>query len=292
MNLLVPLFMLIVPTALWAWIGRLIPYGCPPNFANRDILLAIAHPDDEVMFFGPTLALLSNAVFNNTVSILCLTSGNAEGIGHIRRQELQASALQFGIPAESVSIIDDLRLPDSQDTEWDVSLVEKYLETALDKTKASILLTFDDGGVSDHPNHRALSTAASTFVDRLVESKPADQAEEKLHLQVWKLKTVSIIRKYTMLFDAFYTYYIESMVYKILDQIKLLIPPIYLEKLPFTWPSHESSSQAQLIIVSRRVQYDMVKDTMVRAHKSQMKWFRHGWLLFSRYLVVNDLYRE
>ena len=31
---------------------------------------------------------------------------------------------------------------------------------------------------------------------------------------------------------------------------------------------------------------------MTTAHKSQMVWFRYGWIAFSRYMVVNDLRLE
>jgi len=31
---------------------------------------------------------------------------------------------------------------------------------------------------------------------------------------------------------------------------------------------------------------------MTTAHKSQMRWFRWGWIVLSRYMVVNDLKLE
>jgi N-acetylglucosaminylphosphatidylinositol deacetylase len=42
---------------------------------DRNILLVIAHPDDEVMFFGPTLVGITNATYNNHVRVLCLSNG-------------------------------------------------------------------------------------------------------------------------------------------------------------------------------------------------------------------------
>ena len=74
---------------------------------GRNILLVIAHPDDEVMFFGPTLVGITEPSRGNHVRILCLSNGilfpgfanvgNAEGIGHIREKELVESAKYFGI---------------------------------------------------------------------------------------------------------------------------------------------------------------------------------------------------
>jgi N-acetylglucosaminylphosphatidylinositol deacetylase len=74
---------------------------------GRNILLVIAHPDDEVMFFGPTLVGITNSSAANNVRVLCLsngisledglTIGNAEGLGGIREQELTESLRYFGI---------------------------------------------------------------------------------------------------------------------------------------------------------------------------------------------------
>ena len=42
---------------------------------GRNILLVIAHPDDEVMFFGPTLIGITNSSAENSVRVLCLSNG-------------------------------------------------------------------------------------------------------------------------------------------------------------------------------------------------------------------------
>jgi LmbE family N-acetylglucosaminyl deacetylase len=74
---------------------------------GKNILLVIAHPDDEVMFFGPTLIGITNSSNENNVRVLCLsngtfflnelTLGDADGLGHIRERELQDSLRHFGI---------------------------------------------------------------------------------------------------------------------------------------------------------------------------------------------------
>jgi N-acetylglucosaminylphosphatidylinositol deacetylase len=45
--------------------------------SGRNILLVIAHPDDEVMFFGPTLVGITNSSAENNVRVLCLSNGIA-----------------------------------------------------------------------------------------------------------------------------------------------------------------------------------------------------------------------
>lgn len=42
---------------------------------NKNICLLIAHPDDEAMFFSPTLLALTAKESGNHVKILCLSTG-------------------------------------------------------------------------------------------------------------------------------------------------------------------------------------------------------------------------
>ena len=54
------------------------------------IALAIAHPDDEAMFFGPTLkALKDNEHVEIEFYVLCLCNGDYEGKGKARERELE-----------------------------------------------------------------------------------------------------------------------------------------------------------------------------------------------------------
>lgn len=66
------------------------------------LLLVIAHPDDECMFFTPTLT----GRLAPRVSVLCLSSGNADNLGSTRKLELVHSCAHFGIPPSNVDIID------------------------------------------------------------------------------------------------------------------------------------------------------------------------------------------
>lgn len=46
-----------------------------PKLRNKRICLLIAHPDDEAMFFAPTVLALTEPGLGNHVKILCLSSG-------------------------------------------------------------------------------------------------------------------------------------------------------------------------------------------------------------------------
>ena len=55
-----------------------------------NILIVIAHPDDEAMFFIPTIMSLNNET--TTLFLLCLSTGNFDGLGKTRIAELQQCA--------------------------------------------------------------------------------------------------------------------------------------------------------------------------------------------------------
>lgn len=47
-----------------------------------------------------------------------------------------------------------------------------------------------------------------------------------------------------------------------------------------------------LLFVSGPMEYVRGVQAMVSAHRSQMRWFRWGWVAAGRFMVVNDLRRE
>ena len=48
-----------------------------PTLRNKRICLLIAHPDDEAMFFSPSLLALTVPELGNHLKILCLSSGRS-----------------------------------------------------------------------------------------------------------------------------------------------------------------------------------------------------------------------
>nr|XP_051680420.1 N-acetylglucosaminyl-phosphatidylinositol de-N-acetylase isoform X5 [Oryctolagus cuniculus] len=75
-----------------------------PGAGSRS-LLVIAHPDDEAMFFAPTVLGLGR--LRHRVSLLCFSAGNYYNQGEIRKKELLQSCGVLGIPPSSVMIIDN-----------------------------------------------------------------------------------------------------------------------------------------------------------------------------------------
>lgn len=89
--------------------------------------LVIAHPDDESMFFVPTLKYLQEN--GHQVSLLCLSTGNADGLGAVRQNELRAAAVYLGIPYMRVKIIDDqTHLADGMNSKWSIIQAREHIQ--------------------------------------------------------------------------------------------------------------------------------------------------------------------
>jgi N-acetylglucosaminylphosphatidylinositol deacetylase len=73
--------------------------------AGRTALILTAHPDDEAMFFSPTIMGLKNHGWE--VRGLCLSTGNAEGLGAERVEELKRSYGVFGVQESHVKWLND-----------------------------------------------------------------------------------------------------------------------------------------------------------------------------------------
>ena len=86
------------------------------DWKSTNVLLLTAHPDDECMFFGPTvLALTENyhgikqdPEHQHSVFSMCLSSGDADGLGAIRKKELNASLDVLGVDKDRRWVLDKL----------------------------------------------------------------------------------------------------------------------------------------------------------------------------------------
>jgi len=117
------------------------------------VLLVIAHPDDETMFFTP---LLETIIRNKAkISILCLSTGNFEGLGSVRKKELIKSASLYGIGYEDVHIIDSPDMQDGMMNNWPVETISNTVIEFIQRVNPCVVVTFDENGASFHPNHIA-----------------------------------------------------------------------------------------------------------------------------------------
>ena len=76
------------------------------NHSLDNVLFVTAHPDDECMFFAPTILGLQAATNPPELHILSLSFGNGSGLGETRHDEFIASLNALGIPEGRRHILD------------------------------------------------------------------------------------------------------------------------------------------------------------------------------------------
>lgn len=118
-----------------------------PGLLPRGVLLVIAHPDDESMFFTPLLSRLRHT--GTPAHVLCLTGDMT------RRRELLGASRVLGfsvveIPGGSFAFLDTMA---REDPPWDLASAAAVVSQAVAKTGADVIVTFDGSGVSGHRNH-------------------------------------------------------------------------------------------------------------------------------------------
>lgn len=119
-----------------------------PFTASSHILILTAHPDDECMFFGPTITSL-RTLSKSKIHVLCLSTGrvkrnasrqkiacraefilllgNADGLGPIRKKELVKSCQTFGIPNNNVKSLDNAQVLFQQEGSFDLLIGENII---------------------------------------------------------------------------------------------------------------------------------------------------------------------
>ncbi|KAG7268981.1 hypothetical protein CRUP_004252 [Coryphaenoides rupestris] len=207
-------------------------------------LLVTAHPDDESLFFAPTVIRLVEEEVR--VHLLCLSQGNYYNQGTLRREELFSSCAVLGIPASQVTVLDHKDLPDDPNAEWSIPLVSSLVKKHIRSHSFNMVLTFDGRGVSGHANHTAVHEAVSHLAS-------SGQVSEDCCLL--SLVTVGLFRKYVSFLE---------------------LPVSWL------WPS-------ALCCITGPRGYAKAKAAM-SCHVTQMLWFRHLYVLFSRYMLVNTFH--
>ena len=127
---------------------------------TSDILVVIAHPDDEVFVSG-TICLCSERGFK--ISIACATDGEAGSddgrpdvtLGEVRRQELMLSARMLGAGEVFFLGQTDGAQPDGQGKgAWDQPGLIGSLGNMIRRQNPQLILTHGPQGGYGHPAHR------------------------------------------------------------------------------------------------------------------------------------------
>lgn len=155
------------------------------NSSSR-VLLVTAHPDDEVMFFGPTILGLLSA--GCQLYLLVLSPGREPG--HTRKQELYRSCHILGLASQNIVIVRHTKLRDDPSVRWREELVSSIVTRQVTSLNIDTVITFDRQGVSGHKNHIALYYGVLC------------SALENVTTTVYSLTSVNILRKYSSVLDV------------------------------------------------------------------------------------------
>ncbi|PWN43796.1 LmbE-like protein [Ceraceosorus guamensis] len=219
--------------------------------APAGVLILSAHPDDEVMFFSPIILSLLEA--GTAVWGLCLSQGDADGLGHVRRKELQKAYGTLGVVNDRVASLNDARFRDGMSNEWQadeiVGAVKHHLEHLARQQAASIdiIITFDAKGVSGHPNHIALYRAAQLWL----RSQSSSNRSSSSSPRILALQTLPLSTKFLSLFGSLWQH----------QTLRSLLP-LY---------GHGGTNYLTAL-------------RAMRHHASQLVWFRYLYILLSGHM--------
>ncbi|KAL0486020.1 N-acetylglucosaminyl-phosphatidylinositol deacetylase [Acrasis kona] len=223
---------------------------------KRRVGFVIAHPDDEAMFFTPLIQSLSSQPYIE-LFLICLSTGNFDGLGKVRTKELAKSCHVLSISdspnsileitsvqqvaPSKVTIVENDKLQDGMKNKWDETLILEFVEAFVKANDIESIITFDPHGISSHPNHINVHNGVKKFI------------QKNRNISAWQLITTSLPRKYIGVFDI------------------LLCPVLDQNNLIFFSPNP---------VVSYRA---------MEAHYSQFVWFRKLFVFFSKYAYTNTL---
>lgn len=264
-------------------------------------VLVIAHPDDESMFFLPTLQHLVEAK-QRTVWILCLTNGNYDGLGKTREQELMQVGKWLGV--EKTIILDNPLLRDHPMQRWDRVVVAAAIRTALvhhhrnimmlqlveqSSSTDFVLYTFDANGVSGHVNHIDTFWGVYQLMiqQRINQSNPPkiDNSETKKE----SIESTIYIR------EAWQLHSESNVVFKYLPVISWILVLASLLKQKSKKQSYSKSvmneyyKKGTTTQVVYRLHRPRLNWKAMATHRSQFVWYRRLFVVFSSYTYYNKL---
>ncbi|OOF90724.1 hypothetical protein ASPCADRAFT_400686 [Aspergillus carbonarius ITEM 5010] len=234
----------------------------------RNVLLVTAHPDDETLFFSPTI-LHGHDNPDVTRALLVLSTGDYNGLGEIRKGEIERSCAALGILPARCVVLEHGALQDNPKKWWREDVIQDIVAHYVHMWKVDLIFTFDDGGISGHINHRAVSAGVVQYVENFPHTPP-----------VYALQSTFLLRKYSSLID------------------------LVLTSVPFSWrivkavfTSHgkqlvggQDPYGDKALLVSPWRTY-LIARAAFGQHASQYSWDRVLYLVVSRYMWFNNLYR-
>lgn len=148
-----------------------------------NVLAFFAHPDDETMLCGGTLALLSQA--GARVHVLIATRGEGgemgepplcerEALGAVREQELRCAVQALGAELILLNYVDPVVGPDNQLFPFTTDLIRlvDQVSDAIRSTRTDVVLCHGRNGEYGHPAHKLSYQAAEQAIAGLGQDAP------------------------------------------------------------------------------------------------------------------------
>jgi N-acetylglucosaminylphosphatidylinositol deacetylase len=239
-------------------------YMMTPSDASADnrpiAVFVIAHPDDESMFFVPTICALK-ANDQTCCWILCLSNGNYDGLGKEREIELHRVGRGY-LNVNRVIIVNHEGLQDSPTARWSKEAICQVLNEHLPSGEQPCdIYTFDQGGVSGHINHVDTHLGVQHYLRQQQEGSTSKT------ISVFQLVTVTnILQKYL----------------PILQWIVFLFTLLV---------GRQPNSTSAATTATSKNEYTMYQPWInwkcMAGHASQFVWYRRLFVVFSCYTYVN-----
>jgi LmbE family N-acetylglucosaminyl deacetylase len=139
---------------------------------QKKILFVFAHPDDETFTSGVTIAKYAREEMAE-IALLCATRGQAGKAGDpplcspaelplFRERELRTAAEILGIHHVDLLDYEDKHLSDLPS-----EVLAGHVTDAISHYRPQVVITFAAHGISGHPDHQAISKAATMAVKQL-----------------------------------------------------------------------------------------------------------------------------
>lgn len=249
------------------------------------VVLVTAHPDDETMFFLPTIRSIqaNSSSLSCEVWLICLTNGNYDGLGQMREKELRRVALDV-LGLDKLVIVSNGALQDSPTDEWDVAVVSSVLERELfprrrrhqqqqqpaaetEPCRRPIhILTFDHYGVSGHINHRFTHLGVQHFLKTMAVN------ENQRQLYGWQLRSIrNPVVKYLPVYHWF-----------------LVLLALLLGFGGGGVPNGRSTGSTMMMADSYSLYEPWLNWKCMSTHQSQFVWYRRLFVIFSVYTYHNQ----
>lgn len=123
----------------------------------KNLLVVTAHPDDECLFFAPSILAVLDSNRGVKGGLLAISTGNNYGIGKLREKELVASCSALGIDSSRCTALDTAQLQDDPKTWWDTELIQSIVRQYVEEWEV------DAVSFTARSSHRLVSNLCHRF---------------------------------------------------------------------------------------------------------------------------------